>query len=139
MIKKMAWNTFKNTGDIKATMKIEQSEIEGFEIYDLKEFTKEEDKYIVNVELEAGEEKTYKIGYKWDQTRYGESDSETKISEVANSLGFDEPDNANNISTTKIIVGVPTGMSFNILSIIIGSIMISASIVFMILRRRVRN
>ena len=120
-------------------MKIEQSEIEGFEIYDLKEFTKEEDKYIVNVELEAGEEKTYKIGYKWDQARYGESDSETKISEVANSLGFEEPDNENNISTTKIIVGVPTGMNFNILSIIIGSIMISASIVFMILRRRVRN
>ena len=130
--------TVKNTGDIKATMKLEQSEIEGFEIYDLKEFTKEEDKYVINLELEAGEEVTYKIGYKWNQERYGESDSITKLIEVKNSLGFEEPNNDDNISETKLIVGVKTGMNFNMLGLIIGSIITSGLIVFMILRRRIR-
>lgn len=91
-----------NTGDIKATFKVEEEEIPYFEIYDKGEFKQVDKKYVLEDELGPGEKETYKIGYKWIKNKYGISINEVEIKDVANDKGFKEPDGNDNKSTAKI-------------------------------------
>ena len=97
----------KNTGDIKATFKVVEGEVPGFVIYDQGLFTKSGNDYVLDVELEPGEEKTYKIGYKWNQKDYGISTNKVEVKEVENPNGFAEPDPDDNESTATVETKIP--------------------------------
>ena len=96
-----------NTGEIKATFKIVEEDIPGFEIYDKGEFTKTDAGYELNVELEPGAKASYKIGYKWNQKDYGISTNKVELKEVTNPNGFDEPDSDDNISKATVETTIP--------------------------------
>ena len=97
----------KNTGDIKATFKVVEEDIPGFVIYNQGSFTKVGNNYELNVELEPGEEKTYEISYKWNQKNYGISINKVELNDVANALGFTEPDEQDNISEATVETIIP--------------------------------
>jgi len=94
----------KNSGDIKALFKVNEEDVNNFEIYDLGEFTETNEGYILEATLEPGESKTYRIGYKWNQGKYGISTNKVEINDVSNELGFDEPDSSDNKSITAILI-----------------------------------
>ncbi|MBR3523456.1 MAG: MucBP domain-containing protein [Bacilli bacterium] len=97
----------KNTGDIPATFKVVEGDIPGFEIYDKGEFAKVGNNYELNVELEPGDSKTYKIGYKWNQKDYGISTNKVEITEVTGKEGYPEPDTDDNKSTATVETKIP--------------------------------
>ena len=97
----------KNTGDIKANFTVVEGDIPGFVIYDKGNFIKTNNGYELTAELEPGEEKTYRIGYKWNQKDYGISTNKVELKEVTNDKGFDEPDALDNISTATIETKLP--------------------------------
>ena len=97
----------KNTGDIKADFKVVEGEVPGFEIYDMGNFVKTTAGYELTASLDPGEEKTYRIGYKWNQKDYGISTNKVELKEVKNDKGFDEPDSSDNISTATVETEIP--------------------------------
>ena len=97
----------KNTGDIKANFTVVEGDIPGFVIYDKGNFVKTNNGYELTAELEPGEEKTYRIGYKWNQKDYGISTNKVELKEVTNDKGFAEPDALDNISTATIETKLP--------------------------------
>ena len=103
----------KNNGELKATFKVVEKDVINFDIYDLDEFTASSEGYVLETELEPGESKAYRIGYKWNQKDYGISVNEVRLNEVRNDLGFAEPDESDNTSMTTVLIdnGIVLGVS----------------------------
>lgn len=129
----------KNTGDIKTRVEVKEQNIDNFEIYDVGDFTETKDGYITNAELEPGEEKKYRIGYKWNQKGYGTTKNNVELTKVTNELGFAEPDTGDNASSAEIVLGIPTGVRYRTLFIVIFGSITSFMFVTFILTRRKRR
>ena len=108
-------------------------------IYDLGNFIEENGEYVLKETLEPGEEKTYKIGYKWEAGHYGKSKNKVEVTDVKNARGFSEPDALDNISETVVIINVPTGLKLKFTFVILAGIIVNGGLIMLFIKRGIRR
>ena len=115
--------TVKNTGELAGKCKLIEKIPEGFVISD-----NSKTKWIINdnnllqlqvEELQVGEERTYEIILKWDnsQTKFGTFTNTVKIYDFENEPGFDDINSDDNKDDEEFIVAVKTGLQLNTIQI----------------------
>jgi len=135
----------KNTGKVAGTVGLIEDYIpEGLEFvaednlgYWVLEENKATTALLANDVLEPGQEIELTLVLRWKKSgeNTGVKTNIVKISDVINKFGFEEIDNANNISQTEILIGVKTGENTIGYGLIIGMLVLTLSAIVLVRRK----
>ena len=129
----------KNTSEIDSKVQIEEVIPEGLSLVEAKDWKKEGEKYILDLELKAGEEKTLQIKAKWNNSEenFGTKENIVKINEATNDLNLQETDLNDNQSKADLIISIKTGNTK--INIIIGILIIIELIIIIIIKKKIKT